>query len=66
MVCGVFKIGLFLCYLLYCLCVAIRVDISATNGQIKTVLLSHDDMEKSVGDAIAFFARQLLFQDPTK
>jgi len=45
---------------------AIRVDVTASNGERKTGLLSHADMEKSVGDAIAAFANQLLFQEESK
>jgi hypothetical protein len=37
------------------------VDVTSKTGQVVTGILSHDDLERSVGDAIAFFALQVLF-----
>ena len=38
----------------------IRVDVTTKSGIIHTGLLTHRDLEKAVGDAIAAFADQLL------
>lgn len=38
----------------------IRVDVTTKSGQVHTGLLTHDDLEKAVGDAIAAFAIQML------
>jgi len=37
------------------------VDVTSKTGQAVTGILSHDDLERSVGDAIAYFALQVLF-----
>lgn len=51
-------------YALLCFALlAIRVDVTAKTGEVVTGILSHDDLEQSVGDAIAFFALQSLFAD---
>ena len=34
---------------------------TAKTGEVVTGILSHDDLERSVGDAIAYFAIQVLF-----
>eukprot|EP01038_Epipyxis_sp_PR26KG_P013195 gene13195-17682_t len=39
---------------------AIRIDITTVNGEKKTAILSHEDMEKSVGDSLAAFAFEIL------
>lgn len=39
----------------------IRVDVTLKSGSVATALLTHEDMEKAVGDAIAAFAHQMLF-----
>ena len=41
----------------------IRVDVTTKTGVIHTGLLTHRDLEKAVGDAIAAFADQLLKMD---
>jgi len=38
----------------------IRVDVTSKTGEIRTGILSHNDLEKCVGDAIAAFAVELL------
>jgi Saccharopine dehydrogenase NADP binding domain len=38
----------------------IRVDVTTKSGEVFTGLLTHNDLEKSVGDAIAAFATQML------
>lgn len=35
---------------------------TSKSGKTVTGLLSHEDMEKAVGDAIAAFTHELLFQ----
>ena len=40
-----------------------RVDVTTKTGVIHTGLLTHRDLEKAVGDAIAAFADQLLKMD---
>lgn len=41
----------------------IRVDVTLKSGTVATGLLTHEDMEKAVGDAIAAFAHQMLFSN---
>lgn len=40
----------------------IRVDVTDKAGRVRTGLLTHNDMEQAVGDAVRSFAGQLLFQ----
>ena len=40
--------------------IGIRIDVSMKNGTTITGLLSHEDLEKCVGDAIASFAKNIF------
>jgi len=41
----------------------IRVDVTLNDGSTRSALLTHNDLETCVGDAIAAFATQMVFPD---
>ena len=59
------SLSLSLVYILYYLA-AIRVDVTDRAGRTVTGLLSHEDMEQAVGDAIAAFTYELVLASAQK